>query len=121
MERDQRRRVWHGLRRGASDAALRFPGRRAAASKPGTVIISGGWNDVARGVPTATIVEGLRETPAAVTKHVPEARVVVIAPIGPASSPPPDLVRLRDAAAPVVRSSGAAWLDLDFPLTGHRE
>lgn len=47
---------------------------RAAASKPGTVIISGGWNDVARGVPTATIVEGLRETPAAVTKHVPEAR-----------------------------------------------
>ena len=54
-------------------------------------------------------------------KHVPEARVVVIAPIGPASSPPPDLVRLRDAAAPVVRSSGATWLDLDFPLTGHPE
>lgn len=94
---------------------------RAAASKPGAVIISGGWNDVARGVPTATIVEGLRETLAAVKKHVPEARVVVIAPIGPASSPPPDLVRLRDAAAPVMRSSGATWLDLDFPLTGHRE
>ena len=73
------------------------------------------WEDQNR------IVEGLRETLAAVTKHVPEARVVVIAPIGPASSPPPDLVRLRDAAAPVVRSSGAAWLDLDFPLTGHRE
>ena len=72
-------------------------------------------------MPTATIVEGLRETLAAVKKHVPEARVVVIAPIGPASSPPRDLVRLRDAAAPVVRSSGATWLDLDFPLTGHPE
>ena len=47
---------------------------RAAASKPGTVIISGGWNDVARGVPTATIVEGLRETLAAVKKRPRGAR-----------------------------------------------
>lgn len=47
---------------------------RAAASKPGTVIISGRWNDVARGVPTATIVEGLRETLAAVKKRPRGAR-----------------------------------------------
>lgn len=92
-----------------------------APHRPSMIVVSGGWNDVAHGYPTARIVEALRATLDAAARSMPTARVVVIAPLGGAKAPPAALMRLRDALEPVVRATGAAYVDLDFVLTGHPE
>lgn len=92
-----------------------------APHRPDVVVISGGWNDVAHGFSTARVLAGLSETLTATKRLIPRARVVVIAPVGPATAPPAGLLALRDAARGVVERAGATYVDLDFPLTGRPE
>lgn len=92
-----------------------------AAQRPDVVVISGGWNDVAHRFSTDKILDGLTGTLASTKRLMPSAKVVVVAPVGPASKPPSALVTLRDRARSVVEKAGATYVDLDFPLTGHPE
>lgn len=92
-----------------------------APQRPDVVVISGGWNDVAHGFAAARILSGLSDALSTSRRLMPDARVVVVAPVGAAKAPPSALMTLRDEARPVVERAGATYVDLNFPLTGHPE
>lgn len=90
-------------------------------NEPGLVIVSGGWNDVAHKEAIPDIVSGADHTLATIRLVWPDARIVVLSPVGSAAPPPPELSKLGQALQPVITRHGATYLDLKMPLSGHPE
>ena len=92
-----------------------------AGDPPAAVIISGGWNDLAQGHTVEDTTQAAKTLLAQAKSNLPKTRVVVIAPLAPASGPPENLKRLSSTIGAAAKQAGVAYIDLGMPATGHSD
>lgn len=89
----------------------------AVKTKPDTVIVSGGRNDVGfRYAPFVSAVDGFYSE---LRRALPEARIVAVSPVWDSSKPPAQLAAYGDAIRAAVTAVRGDYVDVKQPLVGH--